>query len=196
MADESIYNKGYRLVETPDEALQTGADAPSPTGNGALKKTEVRQGKTGKRNGKHKKTIQNLMEITGKIIKALELRSGTSNRTGSNWCVQEFVIETIEGQYPRRCVFEVFGEDRLKQMNIQVGEEMTVSIDVDAREYNGRWYNSLRAWKVDRNVAAPVEGGVNLGAQPQAPQPIPAPVAVPAPEVPAAGAASGDDLPF
>lgn len=153
------------------------------------------------------------MEITGKIIKALEPRSGVSARSGSTWCVQEFVIETVEGQYPRRCVFEVFGEDRLKQMNIQVGEQLTVSIDVDAREYNGRWFNSLRAWKVDRNVAAPAEGPYNYSsAAPQAsgiPAPTPAagqnagdglpfpgPAAVPAPQAPAASQNAGDDLPF
>ena len=138
------------------------------------------------------------MEITGKIIKALEPRSGVSARSGSNWCVQEFVIETIEGQYPRRCVFEVFGEDRLKQMNIQVGEQMTVSIDVDAREYNGRWFNSLRAWKVDRNVAAPAEASyLNPAAAPQATGvPAPARAPVPAPEAPAASQNAGDDLPF
>ena len=55
---------------------------------------------------------------------------------------QEFVIETHE-QYPRKCVFTVFGEDRLKEMNIEVGKEMTVSFDIDAHEYNGRWFNDI-----------------------------------------------------
>ena len=95
-------------------------------------------------------------------------------------------------------MFEVFGEDRLKQMNIQVGEQMTVSIDVDAREYNGRWFNSLRAWKVDRNVAAPAEASyLSPAAAPQATGvPAPAPAPVPAPEAPVASQNAGDDLPF
>lgn len=94
------------------------------------------------------------MEIQGKIIAALEPRGGVSARTGNNWKMQEFVLETME-QYPRRMVFNVFGEDRLREFNIQVGEVMTVSFDINAREYNGRWFNDIRAWRVDRN-AAPV----------------------------------------
>ncbi len=77
------------------------------------------------------------MEITGKIIAAMTPRTGTSARTGNTWMTQEFVIETHD-QYPRKCVFTVFGEDRLKEMNIQIGAEMTVSFDIDAHEYNGR----------------------------------------------------------
>lgn len=95
------------------------------------------------------------MEITGKIIVALEPRSGVSNNTGNPWKMQSFVLETTTEQYPRRCVFDVFGEDRLNQFNIQVGQEYTVSFDIDAREYQGRWFNSIRAWR----VAAPQSMG-------------------------------------
>ena len=118
------------------------------------------------------------MEITGKIIAALEPRGGVSQRTGNSWKTQEFVIETHE-QYPRKCVFNVFGEDRLREFNIQVGEELTVSFDIDAREFNGRWYNDIRAWRVvrvDPNAVAA------------------APAAAQQPEV--AGGAAEDDLPF
>ena len=89
------------------------------------------------------------MEITGKIIAALEPRGGVSQRTGNSWKMQEFVIETQE-QYPRKCMFSVFGEDKLNEMNIEVGDTLTVSFDIDAREYNGRWYNDLRAWAIRR----------------------------------------------
>lgn len=67
------------------------------------------------------------MEISGKIIVATEPRTGTSARTGSKWVAQDFVIETHE-QYPKRCVFGVFGEDRLREFNINVGDELTVSL--------------------------------------------------------------------
>ena len=59
--------------------------------------------------------------------------------------------------------FDVFGEDKITQFNIQVGEELTVHFDVDAREWQGRWFNSIRAWKVERVSAqqsAPVDAGV------------------------------------
>ena len=137
------------------------------------------------------------MEITGKIIQVLEPRGGVSQRTGNSWKTQEFVIETHE-QYPRKCVFNVFGEDRLREFNIQVGEELTVSFDIDAREFNGRWYNDIRAWRVvrvDPNAVAAAPAAVP---QPQAYAPQPqqpaAPAAAPQPEV--AGGAAEDDLPF
>ena len=93
------------------------------------------------------------MELSGKIIAVLEPRSGVS-KTGNNWKVQEYVLETHD-QYPRRMCFDVFGEDKINNFNIQIGEELTVSFDIDAREWQGRWFNSIRAWKVDRVNAAP-----------------------------------------
>jgi len=92
------------------------------------------------------------MEITGKIIAVLEERGGTSARTGAEWKVATYVLETAE-QYPRKMCFEVFGVDRIQMMNIQLGETMTVKFDIDAHEYNGRWYNSIRAFAVSRDVA-------------------------------------------
>ena len=93
------------------------------------------------------------MEITGKIIAVLPERGGVS-KTGNEWKTQEYVLETHE-QYPRKMCFNVFGADKIAQFNIQAGEEMTVSFDINAREYNGRWYNDIRAWKVERGTAIP-----------------------------------------
>lgn len=125
------------------------------------------------------------MEITGKIIAALEPRTGTSQRTGNSWKVQEFVIETHE-QYPRKCCFEVFGEDRLQQFNITVGEELIVSFDIDAREWQGndgrqRWTNQLRAWRVVRpsEMQAAPAAGPAAGVAPTAPVAPAAPAADP-----------------
>lgn len=137
------------------------------------------------------------MEITGKIIFVLPKQSGTSQRTGSTWASQEYVIETHE-QYPRKCCFRVFGEDKIANMNIQAGEELTVSFDIDANEYQGRWYNRINAWKVERvqpgapqqpaTVAQPAAAPV----QPVAAQPVQQTAADPF----ASESASGDDLPF
>ena len=70
--------------------------------------------------------------------------------------MQEYVLETHE-QYPKKLCFNVFGADKIAQFNIQAGDELTVSFDINAREYNGRWYNDIRAWRVshDVNGAAP-----------------------------------------
>lgn len=146
------------------------------------------------------------MEITGKITHILEARSGQSARTGSNWMSQSFVIEAIEPgrQFPTRCVFDVFGEDRLRQFNIQAGEMLTVSFDLDAREYNGRWFNSIRAWKVERPQIDPATGmpvpftpAAPTTVAGAAPEPVPAPAPVQGPIAPEpAGEESVDNLPF
>lgn len=113
------------------------------------------------------------MEFTGRIITVLEARSGLARTTGNPWMMQDYVIEETVGQYPRRMCFNVFGEDKIKAMNIQVGQELTVHFDINAREYQGRWYNDIRAWKVEPAVQAqptpPTEPTDPFAAQPAAP---------------------------
>ena len=87
------------------------------------------------------------MEIQGKVIAVLPERSGVSAR--GEWKSQNYVIETQE-QYPKKMAFDVFGADRLAQFNIHSGEEILVSFDIDAHEYQGRWFNSIRAWNVTK----------------------------------------------
>ena len=124
---------------------------------------------------------------------------------------QDYVIE-VPGQYPRRCVFRVFGEERIRQFNIQNGEDITVQFDIDAHEFNGRWFNDIRAYNVLHGAAIPPVGGVPgtdaaAGVAPFPPQqpgaaptaaPMAAPAAAPFPpaQEPAAGEESTDDLPF
>ena len=134
------------------------------------------------------------MELTGKIIAVMEPRGGVSARTGNQWMTQEYVLE-VPGQYPKRCLFNVFGEDRIKQFNIQQGEDLTIQFDIDAREYNGRWFNDIRAYNVMRGqVQQPVAGApVNQAA------PFPPAGGATAPFPPAqepASEGSADDLPF
>ena len=89
------------------------------------------------------------MEIQGKIIAVLPTRSGTSAR-GTQWSSQTAVIETQE-QYPKKLAFDVIN-DKIDQFNIQLGEILTVQFDINAREYNGRWFNSVNAWNVIRQT--------------------------------------------
>jgi hypothetical protein len=130
------------------------------------------------------------MDLTGKIIAVLPASSGVSARTGNSWMSQDYVIE-VPGQYPKKCVFRVFGEDRIKQFNIQMGEDITVSFDIDAHEFNGRWFNDVRAFNVTRG-AAPM-AGAPMAAAPDAASMATAPFP-PAQE--SAGEGSTDDLPF
>ncbi len=139
------------------------------------------------------------MEITGRIIAVLPERSGVSQRSGAEWKAGSYVLETQE-QYPKKICFDVFGADRIQQFNIQVGEMMTVSFDIDAHEYQGRWFNSIRAFRVDRNVqtAAPAEVAAPAAAPlPTTAAPAAAPAA-PAPDATPFGAEGGEDtdLPF
>ena len=134
------------------------------------------------------------MELQGKVIAVLPERSGVSAR--GEWKSQSFVIETHE-QYPKKLVFDVFGADRLAQFNIQSGEEILVSFDIDAHEYNGRWFNNVRAWnvqRVDPNAVAGV-GGMQPGAAPFPPMGAPVAGAAPAAQ-PAAAPAGGATAPF
>lgn len=127
------------------------------------------------------------MELAGKVIAVLEPRGGVS-KNGNEWKVQEYVVETHD-QYPRRMCFDVFGADKIQQFNIQVGEELNVFFDIDAREWQGRWFNSIRAWKVER---------VNADAQQMPPMDAPFPPLNAAPAAPVDFSSSDekDDLPF
>lgn len=148
------------------------------------------------------------MDLTGKIIAIMEARSGVSARTGNPWMMQDYVLE-VPGQFPRRMVFNIFGEERIKQFALQAGEEVTVQFDIDAREYNGRWYNDIRAYNIIRpGQNAGTVPAATAFAQPAAAQPAaggaaapfpPAADAAAAPFPPAqepAGEGSADDLPF
>ena len=87
------------------------------------------------------------MEFTGKIIAVLEKKSGVS-KAGNEWAKQEYVIEETSGQYPKKLCFEVFGEDKISQFNIQVGQTLKVDLNIDSREWQGRWFNQIQAWRV------------------------------------------------
>lgn len=113
------------------------------------------------------------MNISGKVVQVLPIQTGTS-KAGNPWQKQEFILEQ-GGQYPRKVCISLFGDNVAKIP--QVGQDVMVSVDIDSREFNGRWYTEIKAWNI-----------VQTGAQPAAPaQPQPAP---------AAQAGVADDLPF
>lgn len=93
------------------------------------------------------------MEIKGKIILALPEMSGTS-KAGNAWKKREYVLETQE-TYPRKVHFDFFGE-RADQYPLNVGDVVTLSFDIESREYNGRWFTSIRGWKAEKDGAAPI----------------------------------------
>lgn len=117
------------------------------------------------------------LELEGKIIRKLNVQSGVSAR--GNWSKQEFIIEYQEGNFPSQACFNVWGEDKVKDLErFQIGDSVKVSFNISSREYNGRWYTDLRAWRLDSageaaSAAAPAQAPAKPAAQPaqtQAPQ--------------------------
>jgi hypothetical protein len=120
-----------------------------------------------------------------------------SKSTGKEWKKQEYVLETHE-QFPKKICFQLFGADRIANAAIKEGEEVTVSIDIDAHEYNGRWFNTISAWRVVRGdqtaqqAASPIDPMANA---------VPASSVASnlgnaAPAAPGTETGSSDDLPF
>lgn len=108
----------------------------------------------------------------GKIIKALPHKSGVSQSTGNPWEIAEYVVEQTDAQYPKKMLFQVSGPDRIKNINLQEGEMVDIHFDVDAREYNGRYYNTITAFRVDRaGQQASAQPAQQLSAQQQVQQP-------------------------
>ena len=128
------------------------------------------------------------MEISGKIIAVLPQASGQ----GKNgvWRSQDYVLETnINGeQYPRKVCFNLFN-DRIDKFPLAIDDVVNVSFDIESREYNGRWYTSVKAWKVEKNA---------VNASPAAPQPANTPSTATqfTPFEGGSDTENGSDLPF
>ena len=113
-----------------------------------------------------------MSEINGKVIAVLPLQSGEGKN--GTWRSQDYVIET-GGQYPKKLCFNLFG-DKIDQFPISIDDDVKVSFDIESKEYNGRWYTSIRAWKVEKEASASQATVVN--------------------DVPVPPAREGSDLPF
>ena len=123
------------------------------------------------------------LTISGRIDSVLPLQQGTS-KAGNPWKNQGYVLDT-GGQYPKKVCFSLFG-DKIDQFPIQVGQDVTVSIGIESREWNSRWYTEVRAWNVTYASQQP-----QLQAQPAQPTPAPQPTPASPQQLQAA-----DDLPF
>lgn len=99
------------------------------------------------------------MEITGTVVSLLPMQSGQGKN--GTWKKQEFILET-PGQYPKKVCLSLWGE-KVDETRLSVGEKITASINIESREYNGRWYTDVRAWKIAKgsgggqNEAPPID---------------------------------------
>lgn len=136
------------------------------------------------------------MEVIGKIIHAFPEISGVS-KAGKQWRKREYVLETQES-FPQKIFFDFFG-DKADLYPLEVGQVIKLSFDISSREYNGRWFTSISAWR-----AEPVDGNQPAAQTTTQQEPYPSsvqPAANPynAPVIPPSELApSGptDDLPF
>jgi hypothetical protein len=120
------------------------------------------------------------IQLTGTVTQILPEQAG-EGRNGP-WRKQEFILET-PGEYARQVCIVQWG-DNIDKFGVQEGETVTVAIDLQSREYNGRWYTDVKAWRVER----PTGGGGG-------PTPPPASTGEPWPSEPP-GEGDDDDLPF
>ncbi len=121
------------------------------------------------------------MEIKGKIVSILPLVTGTSAKGA--WKKQDYILQTTE-QYPKKICFVVWGE-KIDEYALQENDQVEVSIDIESREFNGRWYTDVKAWKVAK------EGGRTAPAPARQPD-----YDVPMPSEPPVSGDLADDLPF
>lgn len=119
------------------------------------------------------------VKIKGKIIAALPETGGTS-KSGNTWRKRDYVLETGD-KYSKKIAFSVMN-DNIAKCNLSVGCEVEVDLDIDSREYNGKWYTSCSVWNAT-HLSAPAVAPV--------PATAPAPPSYPTTAVPA-----DDDLPF
>ena len=92
------------------------------------------------------------MDIKGRIIIVHSVENGMS-KSGKAWAKQSFVIETA-GQYPKKIALTLWGEEKINQYDLQPGRDITAHLELESREYNGRWYTDVKAWKVEPAGAA------------------------------------------
>lgn len=83
------------------------------------------------------------MNLKGKVIQVLPEQTGQGKN--GEWKKQEIIIET-EGQYPKKVCVSLWGD---KVGTVLNGASVDAQLDPESREYNGRWYTELKAWKVD-----------------------------------------------
>jgi len=132
------------------------------------------------------------MQITARLIQTLPMQTGVG-RNGE-WKKQEIIVET-DGQYPRKICVAIWG-DKINESQLQTGNMLTIDFDVESREFNGRWYTDVKAWKVEvagvTPAGAQIQGmSVDSGFPPPPPPPPPSySVSSPLPEN------EQDDLPF
>jgi len=119
------------------------------------------------------------MEIKGKLIKLLPPQTGEGKN--GPWKKQEIIVE-IPGQYPKSVCVAIWG-DKISESQLQIGNMLNIFFDVESREFNGRWYTDVKAWKIESVAGSAPSNNEFQNSEPPLPEP---------PDIPD----ESDDLPF
>lgn len=109
------------------------------------------------------------MILEGKVIKLIEVKEGVSKTSGNAWKLAQYLIDTTTNpQYPKKAVVEVFGDDRINELSLIPNEQVRLNVEVDSREFNGKWYTSVRAWgRAEEDATQPAQPAVQPAPQSQ-----------------------------
>lgn len=132
------------------------------------------------------------MDIEGKIAVVMPAKTGVSQKTGKSWAIQDYVIDYFwwpNQQNASKMVYRVLGEERIKNFNLKVNDEVRITFHVEAHEYDGRWYNEIHCTAC-KKVGASAKQAAQQSVAADAPS-----LTAPATAEEAAGG-EADELPF
>ena len=90
------------------------------------------------------------IQLIGTIVRVLPMQSGTK-RDGGEWQKQDYLLSVEGERYDNKVCFQIFGAEKIARIGLKENERVRVHLEIRANEYNGKFYNSIDCWKVDRN---------------------------------------------
>ncbi len=85
------------------------------------------------------------MQLTAKLTQLLPIQTGTGKN--GEWKKQDIIVET-DGQYPKNVCVSIWG-DKINEQQLTIGNTLTIDFYIESREFSGRWYTDLKAWKIE-----------------------------------------------
>lgn len=108
------------------------------------------------------------IQLIGTIVRVLPMQSGTK-RDGGEWQKQDYLLSVEGERYDNKVCFQIFGAEKIARIGLKENERVRVHLEIRANEYNGKFYNSIDCWKVDRNSdQQQQQGNAVVNASPQA----------------------------
>ena len=106
------------------------------------------------------------MQLTAKLIEVLAIQTGQGKN--GEWRKQDIIVET-DGQYPKKICISLWG-DKIIDTYLQIGQHYKYDVDIESREYSGRWYTDVKAWRID--FANSINNNIEATKPPSPPSPL------------------------